>query len=435
MRRIVVTHADLVATLQTLTQDPRAHVSGPASVTYAADLLEVRAISGHPQPHQRPPAALLHAATLTLALNSRESLGHQPLPDLLPAHPTVVHAGLLFVGSGSTRRLHAVLQRPDGPLERVDEVRIVGPGMPILANTTTPRLTPLPPALALRFSRLIGTLGPLAWHRLTDSHIVVAGCGRTGSLVALSLARLGLARVTLIDPDHLEEHNLDAMDGVGMTDLGRPKVHAVRDAMQAVWPQGRVIAHARSLTALDALPLLRAGEVLISCVDDDGARWAAAVAATLYLMPLLDIGVGVHGQGAQRQMGADVRLALPGDGCLLCWGGVARPEQVATLRGATGRRAHAVRDWRDERAGSLRSLNQIAVGLGLRLLEDLYAGRVNGSRWVRLSIDAGGTPTIMPMPAPTVRRSCPLCALRGLGDAGVGQIGRLPDTGAPGPGP
>ena len=52
--------------------------------------------------------------------------------------------------------------------------------------------------------------------------------------------------------------------------------------------------------------------MLISCVDHDEARLATGIIAALYAKPLLDIGTGVFGSGEGRQMGADIRLILPG---------------------------------------------------------------------------------------------------------------------------
>ena len=73
--------------------------------------------------------------------------------------------------------------------------------------------------------------------------------------------------------------------------------------------------------------------------------------------------------------------------------------------------------WDRQRAGSLRSLNQVAAHLALGQLQDLVAGRIGASRWLRLEIDAAGVPHLA---APAHRRealaSCDLCARAGIGD-------------------
>jgi hypothetical protein len=121
-------------------------------------------------------------------------------------------------------------------------------------------------------------------------------------------------------------------------------------------------------------------------------------------------------------MGAEVRLVLPGDGCLLCLGGVAHPSHVdAVFRSrADEERFQSQRDWRRERAGSLRSLNQVAAGLALRLLEDFLAGRVERSMWLRLEYGGDGTPTVH-RPESERMSDCPMCAHIGTGDAGLAK--------------
>jgi hypothetical protein len=95
-------------------------------------------------------------------------------------------------------------------------------------------------------------------------------------------------------------------------------------------------------------------------------------------------------------MGADVRLVLPGERCLLCLGGLADLEGARrVLASADAEQAfHAGRDWRRERAGSLRSLNHLAASVALRLWEDLVAGLVRASTWTHIEFDPSGRLTV-----------------------------------------
>ncbi|MBI4636257.1 MAG: hypothetical protein HY727_07890 [Candidatus Rokubacteria bacterium] len=70
--------------------------------------------------------------------------------------------------------------------------------------------------------------------------------------------------------------------------------------------------------------------------------------------------------------------------------------------------------WHQQRAGSLRSLNQIAAHLGLRLLEDFVGERLDRSVWLRVEFDHQGMlrQEILSPPG----RACALCAQVGLGD-------------------
>jgi hypothetical protein len=214
------------------------------------------------------------------------------------------------------------------------------------------------------------------------------------------------------------------MDGVGPPDLGRPKAHAVAETLR----QGggcAVLAFADSILSLSALVVAKRADVLFCCVDSPPARLATACLAALYLKPLVDIGTGIFnertGQAAPaRRMGADVRLVLPGR-CLLCLGGIADLARARTelLTGPVP--AARPPGWQQDRAGSLRSLNGIAVYLALRLLEDLASGHLTASTWLHLEVSAAGIPMLEHRELPP-NPVCRLCALTARGDAAVGEL-------------
>jgi hypothetical protein len=290
-----------------------------------------------------------------------------------------------------------------------------------------------------RHSRTVGALGGEAvWQRLVERRIGLAGCGRTGSLVATSLARLGVRELVLIDPDCVEPHNLGEMDGVTAADVGRPKVEALADELRRIQslPPMDLMPLALSVEAPESRRAIADCDIAISAVDEDAPRLVVGWSALYQHQVLLDIGTGVHrGPSAEalspptrsgranphpRRMGADVRLILPGDGCLFCLGGVARyREALESLVAPPGEHA-GPDDWRRQRAGSLRSLNQMAAGLGLQLLQDLASGVVPGSRWARLEVDDTGRLTVLePRSGTGSGRLCEWCARAGRGDYAV----------------
>ena len=81
---------------------------------------------------------------------------------------------------------------------------------------------------------LTETVEPSRGRRVPAVAAAVFGCGRTGSLVAASLRRFGARRITLIDPDTLEPHNISEMNGVRVNDVGQPKARVVATALEHV---------------------------------------------------------------------------------------------------------------------------------------------------------------------------------------------------------
>jgi hypothetical protein len=370
-------------------------------------------------------------------------------PVVPASSPHVV--GHLFLGDGSRRgQLWGAITRAEQP-EPLDALHLIGPGMhrlPVqtplgVASASEPsRSEPKPPHAAgeqaqpeQRWSRTIGALGgTAAWKRLSSLRVGVIGCGRSGSLAATALARLGVRELLLIDPDRVETHNLGEMDGVPDTAVGHPKVVAVVKylrSMSPYWPESLVPLVA-SVTSQAGLTASRGCDVLFCCVDSDAARFATAILATLYHRVLVDIGTGIlTGTGATdqntgarravRRLGADVRLILPGDGCLLCRGDLRNyAGAVADLtQPAVPAQPPVAQDWRAQRAGSFRSLNQMAVAVGVQMLQDLVVERLPGSTWAHLEFDDHGRLAVQ-YPTPAPRPDCPLCTRAGLGDLDLG---------------
>lgn len=424
---LTLTHRDLARAIEWLVENPESNVEW--LVGSHRDRLGLE-LYGH-NPRIRPPRVFLQDRSgsdlsMVLRLVSVAGIGEFQVSQ----HNTiglVPRAELTLLESNARVDAVARIHRPGLPVEPIDRVRLVGPGMQVLVGEDSP------PSLSSmaqeRWSRLIQSIGTGVWHRMVWTRFVIVGCGRTGSLVASALARMGVREIGLVDPDVVEEHNLDGMEGITPRDIGRTKVEAVADAFYRLESVQLIRTSPTSVTNLAALDLIRWGDVLISTLDDDGARWVSSALAAMYLKPHLDVGTGVLRQNGRIEVGADVRLTLPGEACLMCLGGLARPEQVATILGSgeDERLARAGRDWRNERAGSLRSLNQIAAGLGLRLLEDLFTGRVREPHWHRLGFDDRGIPSIENL-AGARRTHCPICACYGMADAGLARLRSLVPT-------
>ncbi len=289
----------------------------------------------------------------------------------------------------------------DSHAQPIHHIRVEGTGMHRLlaVDFAQPKTIASNSLAEERWSRVIGAYGGREpWERWTNLTIAVVGTGRTGSLLATSCIKNGAKHLILIDPDRLERHNLDAMDGVEESDLGEFKVQALAKNLRSIHPDTDIIPVPYPVLSALAWNHLKHVDIVMCCVDDDAARVVVGALAACYLKPLLDIGTGVFRESRaetdlipSRVLGGDVRLILPGrEGCLLCWDGVTHLDQaLQTFRGSLG----PPRQWQEERAGSLRSLNQVAAHLGLRLVEDVVTGHLGESAWLRIEQEEGGLPT------------------------------------------
>lgn len=299
-------------------------------------------------------------------------------------------------------------------------IRVVGPGMIRAQRDADPADSDDDPQTLERWSRARGALGDAVWRNVRAAHVALFGASRTGSNMAFLLAALGVRRLLLCDPDQLESHNLDAMPGVTEQDVGRAKVEALAERLvqfrSDLFVQGLACSARDNRVAQCARP----ADLLVTCVDDDTPRLAAALLANRLLKVHLDIGTGVSiDEQGQRTIAADIRLLLPGQGCVACVGGLADEEQARyELWAPPGslQRRRGGRSWQEQRAGSLVTVNMIAAAFGVQLWLDLLSGQLTGSHWTRLRWNPGQGLDVQQGPV-TGRHDCQTCSRQEAQDA------------------
>jgi len=295
----------------------------------------------------------------------RPMAGLEPLPEAL--------RGELLLGRGPAEgRWWGRVHMPGGT-EPISGVFLPGRGMFRLQAGAVPDQMDKP-ELRSRWSRTRGALGEGAWKRLTGLRVGIVGCGRLGSGVATALARNGVQEFVLVDPDRVELSNLGEGEGWTEADLGIPKVKALGRHLVATCPWTAVAAVPAPVETWAALHALKGCDLLVCVADTAEARATCGRLAARYHIPLVEAGTGVlAGPGDGRMLGLEVRLVLPGEACRNCLEGEADPQEAKGL------------PWWADRMGSLRSLNLVAVGTVLLLIEALVRGDETPSgegRWV-----------------------------------------------------
>ena len=215
----------------------------------------------------------------------------------------------------------------DGVITPLDSFRVVGPGMLKVCRESSD----VADGESLdRDSRTRGALGDEVYKKVRRSTVTLVGAGRTGSQFAWQLAALGVKHLRLIDPDHLEEHNLNAMPGLAASDVGSAKIEVLAERLTAFRPDILVTALKTSATDATAVQLMRQpAELLVTCCDNDTPRLAAALIARETLKPHLDVGTHVARDGQTWRLSGDIRFVLPGEGCVVnCVGGLGDREQA-----------------------------------------------------------------------------------------------------------
>lgn len=96
------------------------------------------------------------------------------------------------------------------------------------------------PDFARRFGGLSRLYGIAGAARIRRAHIIVVGVGGVGSWAAEAAARSGVARLTLIDLDHIAESNINRQIHALDDTLGQAKVQAMRERISSINPDCQV---------------------------------------------------------------------------------------------------------------------------------------------------------------------------------------------------
>ena len=167
-------------------------------------------------------------------------------------------------------------------------------------------------------------VGVEAVERLQRFRIGVVGCGGTGSAVATLLARMGIGRLLLIDPDIVAETNLNRLHGSTRKDVDdcRPKVQVIKEHVESMGLGTQVAVRAVPLADVTTARLLRTCDVIFGCTDDHLGRLILNRLAYFYLLPVIDTGLSVapNSQGRPAQVSGRVTVLRPDNTCLLCRG-------------------------------------------------------------------------------------------------------------------
>lgn len=155
-------------------------------------------------------------------------------------------------------------------------------------------LKPKPRREVLR--RTFDTWGTPAQNDISRMRFGIVGLGSVGCIVAEALARIGVSQLTLIDPDHVEEHNLDRLLYGTENDIGRPKVQLAAEVVKRHATTQTITVESHQLSIRDRLAYESAldCDLLFSCVDRPVARDVLNYIANAHLIPVIDGGVAVE---------------------------------------------------------------------------------------------------------------------------------------------
>jgi proteasome lid subunit RPN8/RPN11 len=169
------------------------------------------------------------------------------------------------------------------------------------------------------------TLGDGTAMLLKSLCVGIVGVSGTGSPVVEQLARLGVGKLILCDPDHVEYKNLNRIINtfVDDADSSRKKVEVIGQAIKKMGFDTEVIMHDKNLyESRQALMDLAACDVLFGCLDSIDGRHLLNQLATFYVIPYFDLGIKIEadGRGGIDQINGVIHYLQPGGSSLITRG-------------------------------------------------------------------------------------------------------------------
>jgi hypothetical protein len=224
------------------------------------------------------------------------------------------HASLVMMPSGE---IFGRATMNGGIAEPISSVMVVGDDLVIWGNPTASGNK----EFALRSEQAFGK-GTI--HKLRGLSVAVVGCSGTGSFVTEHLARLGVGKLILVDPDRVEEKNLNRILNSGKedSDLVSFKVHTLARAIARMGLDQQVVPMPVNLASPDAILAVADCDVAFGCMDGTEGRHILNRLATFYSLPYFDVGVRLDadGKGGISGISGAVHYLQPGGSSLLSRG-------------------------------------------------------------------------------------------------------------------
>jgi hypothetical protein len=164
-------------------------------------------------------------------------------------------------------------------------------------------------------------LGENVQDIISSSKVAILGLGGGGSHIVQQLVHIGFKNYLILDPDRVEESNLNRLIGATLED--------VKQATLKVEIAKRIINGLHNDASIEAFPQrwqdhlneLKECSLVFGCIDSFIQRRDLECYLRSFQIPYIDIGMDVHCiPGNPPRVAGQVILSLPGCLCMQCMG-------------------------------------------------------------------------------------------------------------------
>lgn len=240
-----------------------------------------------------------------------------------------------------------------------------------------------------RTSRQIQAFGEHGQAQLARIRVGIVGLGGIGGFVTQQLALLGIRNFVLVDADTVETTNLNRLVGASIHDAVAhiPKVRVLERLIDQLDPNAKVQLFQEMFPTQATVNALKHVDVLFGCTDTHGSRMLINEFALQYMLPYIDIGVGIQSDsdGRIHEAGGQFRVLLPERFCLQCIGALDADQAARDLLPPESRATHQVRGYipaEDIPAPSVGFLNSALASMAVGEFMNLITGFQDASEIV-----------------------------------------------------
>lgn len=150
----------------------------------------------------------------------------------------------------------------------------------------------------LRYSRqiMLPEIDAEGQQTLVDSHVIIVGLGGLGSPVAMYLAAAGVGKLTLVDFDHIELHNLQRQIAHDSKDIDRNKAESAANTCSELNPETKLDVIKEKLEEDQLSQLAEQADAIVDCTDNFTTRFMLNRVSVATKTPLIS-GAAIRFEG------------------------------------------------------------------------------------------------------------------------------------------
>lgn len=133
-------------------------------------------------------------------------------------------------------------------------------------------------------------------QKLQNTHVVAVGCGGLGCASLLSLALLGIGKLTIIDDDRVEMSNLERQILFDLTTVGKYKCEVAKVQLKARTKTTKIVSCKERLTSKNSEQVFQQADIVLDCTDNYATRLLIDAVCAKHSIPMVYTGVkGMEG--------------------------------------------------------------------------------------------------------------------------------------------